>query len=89
MECYFDLMYLYVGSGCRDRNYLFNYYYVYVVLCIILCVFIFVYFLLFAATQCLPPHSYAMDHEINGKRIHMFVCLIFFNPLLFPFLFIT
>jgi len=28
----FELMYLYVGSGCRDRDYFNNYMYVYVVL---------------------------------------------------------
>jgi len=32
----FEVMYLYVGSGCRDRNYFYNYLHVpvYVVLCL-------------------------------------------------------
>ena len=28
-------MYVYIGSGCRDRNYFNHYHYVYVVLCLI------------------------------------------------------
>ena len=42
MECCFEVMYLYVGSGCRIRNYLYCYYYVFVcfvLFCECVCVF--------------------------------------------------
>jgi len=36
-ECCFEVMYLHVGSGFRDCNFLHCYYYLFVVCCLVVC----------------------------------------------------